>query len=109
MLNYGPTMRTFLVLLILVGVVFGLMWIATVDDRENNKHVNEDIFAAFRAIEQQCLEEQFPHETVRCQKVLAFFEGCLRSDWCSAAETYDAYYTAGFDLPSFYIEGYVPK
>jgi hypothetical protein len=101
--------------LALLAVVIGAVLLTTLVDhvlreRENNRHVNSAIFSAFDAIENRCLQEQFPHETVRCQTALQLMKRCFGPDSCPVAiEYYDELVAAGFKLPPFYESGYVPK
>ena len=105
---------TKILLIIVFAVIVGSVLLATFVDhvqraRENNRHVNPAIFTAFDAIENRCLHEQFPNETVRCQTVLQLMKGCLGPDSCPASEYYNELVTAGFKLPPFYEPGYVPR
>lgn len=98
-----------------MGVVIAIWtssWLWSTGDRENNRHINKAIYPAFRSIENHCLTQTFPHETVRCQKALALMNRCTNIEYdnlCSANEYYDTLFDAGFDLPSFYESGYKPK
>ena len=83
----------------------------TAGERENNRHINKSIFPAFREIERSCFAEQFPHETVRCERALALMKSCAGDGEhaCDAQKYYDALFKTGFDLPPFYEPGYWPK
>jgi len=62
-------MKKLLDILKLAGIwltLFGLWACVGWDSRD----LNPAIFPAFRAIEKQCLAERWPHETVRCERVL---------------------------------------
>jgi hypothetical protein len=92
------------------AVAISLMWVLSADDRENNSHINQDIFPAFRSIESYCAAEEYPNETVRCAKARSLQRECLKQEHdCGAREYYDALSDYGFDLPSLYEPGYVPK
>jgi len=88
---------------------FGLLWIIWIgrNERENNRHINQTIYPAFRAIESECMAES--NRTVRCQRVLDLLESCWGPDPCSAQEYYEALIAEGFQLPAFYEPGYQPK
>ena len=93
-----------------VGIAcFGLLWCVRDirNERENNSHINQAIYPAFRAIESECMAES--DRTVRCQRVLDLMEYCWGPDPCSAQEYYDELLMEGFQLPSFYEPGYQPK
>ena len=80
------------------------------NERENNRHINPNIYPAFRAIEQSCVKESFPNQTVRCQQVLRMMVQCHNNvDECSAEEYYELLNRLGFRLPPFYEPGYFPK
>ena len=96
-------------LAVMIVISLGIIWLLYGNERENNKHINPTIFPAFRAIESKCLSESFPHETVRCQKVLKLLGQCASEAGCTANEYYEELTRAGFTLPSFYEPGYVPK
>lgn len=98
---------------ILVGVLIIAItaWVQGIaDERENNRHINPAIYPAFREIENRCLKESFPHESVRCQTALKLLRDCANSsDSCPAENYYESLAAAGFDLPPFYEPGYKPK
>lgn len=86
------------------------MWWWTADERENNRHINPEIFPAFRAIEDQCMAERFPHETVRCKQALRLMQQCTGAEHrCSATDYYASLMDMGFDLPPLYQPGYRPR
>lgn len=87
------------------------MWRSMTNERENNRHVNREAFAAFRTIEAACLDEPIQHTTVRCERVHEAMQSCFRdpSAPCGADEYYGDLKKAGFDLPPFYEAGYIPQ
>jgi len=102
-------------IMVLVGAfAFGLGFLHTLNERENNRHINPDIFPAFRAIEQSCLQESSPNQTVRCPQVLRRENEChdrsiQNVEPCSAEEYYNFLTWLEFRLPPFYEPGYTPK
>lgn len=91
-------------------VALAAIWLLSSDERENNEHINQAIFPAFRSIENSCLAERFPRQTVRCSSALELMLRCGRQqDGCTAREYYEQLHRAGFDLPPFYEPGYVPR
>ena len=89
-----------------------VVWQSMLQARENNRHMNRDIFPVFRAIEAQCTAEMGgPTETVRCARALDVMKSCYRDapDVCSAERYYEELERAGFDLPPFYESGYTPR
>jgi hypothetical protein len=83
-------------LMVAVLVVFYLI-------DEPGRPVNRAIFSVFRAIENRCMAERWPHETVRCKGALGQKEGCDRA-WqqtghaCTPKEYYCTLEKLGFDL-----------
>jgi len=67
------------------------------------EETNPEIFPIFRAIEASCLQEEWPHETVRCKGALDMTQECDQSEYaCTAKEYYCVLYRLGFDLPPYY-------
>ncbi|HUV58823.1 MAG TPA: hypothetical protein VMW09_01775 [Desulfatiglandales bacterium] len=78
--------------------------------RENNAHINKEIYTAFREIEHNCVSQPYFDRSKRCQIVLDMLNGCIDSpEPCSADEYYKVLKRIGFDLPSFYALDYVEK
>ena len=96
-------MKKLLDILKLAGIwltLFGLWACVGWDSRD----LNPAIFPAFRAIENQCLAERWPHETVRCERVLEVWDSCVNApEPCPATEYYENALKAGFDLPPLYL------
>lgn len=66
---------------------------------------NPDVFPAFRAIEQRCMAESWPHQTLRCQGALDKLKACRQSrDDCTAIDYYCTLAKLGFelDLPPYH-------
>lgn len=73
-------------------------------ERVRNQAINPQIYPAFRLIEQQCLGETFPHETVRCKTALELMASCAAKDpACRATDYYEDLFVAGFTMPPLYL------
>ena len=72
--TYFNRARGILVILAIYGLYFLYLYI-----QGDSRQTNPDIFPAFRAIEQSCLKERWPHETVRCHEALEMLRVCMDS------------------------------
>ena len=73
--------------------------------KAKNELINPAIYAAFRNVEQHCITEQWPLQTVRCQKVIAHMNQCAASEIrCLAVDYYGELSELGFYMPALYLE-----
>ena len=71
-------------------------------DRIRNQSINPEVALTLRGIENRCLNESWPHETVRCKEALEFAYRCYKSEFCNLEEMYCTYDALGFNLPPYY-------
>jgi len=78
-------------------------------DDERGRQINRAIFPAFKAIDRQCMAEEWPHETVGCKGALELAKSCHQAYQqagyeCTAREYYCNLVKLGFDLPPYWLE-----
>jgi len=97
-----------------IGIIIFIAIYLVYDDirtaRENNKNINNEIYIAFRKIEQYCMAYNEMDIPKKCELVLQLYERCsdVRQE-CSAEDYYDALQRFGFDLPTYYRSEYNKK
>lgn len=96
-------------IVIALAVVFGF-WASKGGDRENQNHVNPEVFISFENIERKCSGESFEKQSKECQKVLKYQKECKQlSSNCNSLLFYQRLKSLGYQLPQYYKEGFIPK
>ena len=85
-------------------------WIAGLDERKNQSNVNPEVFTFFEKIEQDCNAEDFNNQSAGCIEIAKYHKECKKfSVECNSRTFYDLLVKQGYQLPTYYREGYTPN
>ena len=96
-------------IVIALVVIFGF-WVGKSSDRENQDHVNPEVFVIFKVIDQDCRNESYENQSKRCREMFKYQKECKQlSSQCNSLSFYQRLKSLGFQLPQYYQEGFSPK
>lgn len=94
----------------MVPVLLVIFWLNGMSDRQNQAHVNPEVFTFFEKVEQDCRAEDFNQQSQACIEVFKHKKNCEKiSEKCTSLTYYEFLKNLGFALPAYYEEGYTPK
>ena len=95
--------------ILIVPVVLSFFWFSGSDEREDQGHVNPEVFSYFKQIENDCNAEGFDQQSTLCTKIYKHKKECKQvTRKCNSLTYYKFLKSNGFELPKYYQDGYEP-